>query len=140
MELTDLKPRLRETEVLSLLSESVWNPTAEKLEGIVCGYLSNDSLLIFGIETEGRLAGCAGVDLTDRLRGVLHHVAVHPAFRLRGAGRMMIDEIRRRTGVRELEAETDGDAVGFYGKCGFAIEDLGEKYPGTRRYRCVLKG
>ncbi|PFE51898.1 GNAT family N-acetyltransferase, partial [Bacillus cereus] len=38
-----------------------------------------------------------------------------------------------------IEAETDKEAVGFYKKCNFKIESLGEKYPGIERFYCYLE-
>lgn len=33
-------------------------------------------------------------------------------------------------------AETDDEAVGFYRKCDFEVNNLGEKYPNVIRYEC----
>jgi hypothetical protein len=38
-----------------------------------------------------------------------------------------------------FEAETDADAVDFYRAIGFAVENLGERYPGVERRRCRLE-
>ena len=41
--------------------------------------------------------------------------------------------------LKYLVAETDADAIGFYQCCGFAVESLGELYPGVERFRCTLE-
>ncbi|MDP2859713.1 MAG: hypothetical protein Q8P50_17310 [Bacillota bacterium] len=51
----------------------------------------------------------------------------------------MLRELATRHGYRRLYAETDGEAVGLYVKCGFRIESLGEKYPGVERFLCTLE-
>jgi ribosomal protein S18 acetylase RimI-like enzyme len=55
-------------------------------------------------------------------------------------GRQLVRGVGARFPGATLEAETDGDAVGFYRRIGFGIESLGEKYPGRARFRCVLHG
>lgn len=42
--------------------------------------------------------------------------------------------------LHHLDAETDADAVDFYRRCGFAVESLGERYPGVERFRCTWEG
>ena len=49
----------------------------------------------------------------------------------------MLNEIAVVLGLIRLIAETDQEAVGFYRKCGFKVESLGELYPGVERFRCV---
>jgi len=63
---------------------------------------------------------------------------VIPELRLRGIAKEMIDCVIDKHKIKTLFAETDMDAVGFYRKCGFSINSLGEKYPGTERYKCVI--
>ena len=67
----------------------------------------------------------------------LLHIAVVPARRGEGFGRLLIDLLMQGQGLRELVAETDADAVGFYRSCGFSIASLGEKYPGAERFLCT---
>ncbi|PTX64852.1 hypothetical protein C8P63_10170 [Melghirimyces profundicolus] len=45
-------------------------------------------------------------------------------------GRKIIREWILEEGMREVTAETDRDAVGFYRRLGFEIRSLGERYPG----------
>jgi hypothetical protein len=55
-----------------------------------------------------------------------------------GIGREMVEHARPAYGKRSLTAETDHEAVGFYERCGFAIQSLGELYPGVERFQCTL--
>lgn len=126
-------------EFFSIVAHSLYLPDDAKLRAVAEQYAADGYKKMAGYFIDGRLAGCAGVDLTDPETAVLHHLAVDPAFRHRGIGRKMIEQIMEQYSVKLLEAETDGDAVGFYRNCGFEIEDLGEKYPGVTRYLCIYK-
>jgi len=66
----------------------------------------------------------------------IRSIAVAPAWRHRGLGRTLLDSLAGRAGASMVVAETDDDAVGFYRRCGFAIEDAPPKF-GRPRYWCV---
>ena len=51
----------------------------------------------------------------------------------------MLRQLCAKLMLKQLTAETDADAVGFYQRCGFEVESLGELYPGAERFRCTLK-
>lgn len=131
---------IKEGNLPSLMSCCIFEPDPAKLDAIVERYRSDSNLTMLGCSMNGRLAGCAGVDLKAPGKTVLLHLAVDPLYRGQGVGRKMIGELMVQLSIRLLEAETDGDAVGFYRNCGFFIESLGEKYPGVVRYRCTLAG
>jgi len=71
------------------------------------------------------------------------HIAVDKARRARGdgtgqgIGRCLVEHAATELAGRTLVAGTDSDAVGFYRKCGFHVVALGQKYPGTDRFRCT---
>lgn len=67
---------------------------------------------------------------------ILTAIGVAVSHRGRGLGRRLLREVERTIDDDWIEAETDDDAVGFYRSCGFAVESLGEKYPGVERFRC----
>ena len=92
---------------------------------------------MLGIEQDGELAGCIGVELSADGCAVIHNIATAVEFRERGFGRAMIAAVVEQFQLRQLVAETDVDAVGFYRRCGFEITSLGERYPGVERFRCV---
>jgi hypothetical protein len=41
--------------------------------------------------------------------------------------------------LKNVEAETDREADGFYRACGFTVHSLGEKYPGVERFQRIKK-
>ena len=63
---------------------------------------------------------------------------VAPDWRSRGLARGLIDALAERMGAEQVVAETDDDAVGFYRRCGFSVEDAPPKF-GRPPYWCVRK-
>jgi len=90
--------------------------------------------------SEGRVVGTLISELRDDGSIEIINVATTHDMERQGVGRSMVSYLLARSRGRPICAETDGDAVGFYRSLGFAIESLGEKYPGTVRYRCVSMG
>ncbi|PGM91460.1 GNAT family N-acetyltransferase [Bacillus cereus] len=83
--------------------------------------------------------GCIGIELIHTNRARICHIAVSKKYRNQGIALQMIKEIIRKHELTYIEAETDKEAVGFYKKCNFKIESLGEKYPGVERFYCYLE-
>lgn len=83
--------------------------------------------------------GCIGIVLIHTNRARMCHIAVDEKYRNQGIALQMIKEIIREYELTYNEAETDTEAVGFYKKCNFKIESLGEKYPGIERFNCYLE-
>ncbi len=83
--------------------------------------------------------GCIGIALIHTNRARICHIAVSKKYRNQGIALQMIKEIIRKYELTYIEAETDKEAVGFYKKCNFKIESLGEKYPGIERFYCYLE-
>jgi ribosomal protein S18 acetylase RimI-like enzyme len=63
-------------------------------------------------------------------------IAVASAWRGRGLGRTLIKALAERARAKRVVAETDDAAVGFYRRCGFAVEEAPPKH-GRARYWCV---
>lgn len=124
----------------SVVAHSLYQPDEAKLRAVAGLYATGGNHRMAGYLMDGKLVGCAGVDLSEPDRAVLHHLAVGPAHRGFGIGRKMIEGLMAMFSIQCLEAETDGDAVGFYRRCGFAVTNLGEKYPGVARYSCIKHG
>jgi ribosomal protein S18 acetylase RimI-like enzyme len=83
------------------------------------------------------VVGVLGLDAPHGSTAAVRALAVDPHHRFAGIGRALIHAARGPT-VLTLIAETGSEAVGFYRACGFEVADLGERYPGVRRFRCVL--
>ncbi|TMK21572.1 MAG: GNAT family N-acetyltransferase [Actinobacteria bacterium] len=133
MNLIDLRGRQDEPAVRRVLEQS--HGSTEALEEACAHYRSGEWTFIGWQEGEEILA-CAGAEqLTGGTIGI-RSIAVAPAWRHRGLGRTLLDSLAGRAGASMVVAETDDDAVGFYRRCGFAIEDAPPKF-GRPRYWCV---
>lgn len=80
-------------------------------------------------------ADCRG---TIRRVEVLH-IATDPHWERQGVGAALVEWGRAEHPGDLIEAETDGDAVGFYRSIGFDIESLGQLSPGVERFRVLLR-
>ena len=138
--LTDLAARL-ETDAVRALLLAFGYPAvsaAAQADRITAEYHHHPQQPILGAEHDDELLGLIGLRLETQHTGIIRHIVVHPAWRRHGVSWATICAIRERFGLHTLIAETDWDAVDFYRRCGFAVESLGEIYPGTERFRCVL--
>lgn len=133
MSLVDLRKRVDEPRVAALVEES--HSSAASAERALENYRSERFILI-GWEESCELIGCVGVERAASELFV-RSLAVAPEHRRRGVGRVLVDALGDvSTGTDRLIAETDGDAVGFYERCGFRIERAPSRR-GRHRYRCT---
>ena len=133
MDLIDLAGRQDEPAVRTVLEKS--HGSAEALEE-ACAHYRSGAWPFIGLSEGHEILACAGA---ERLGGGtigIRSIAVAPRWRDRGLGRMLLDAIAERLGADRLVAETDDDAVGFYRRCGFTVEDAAPKF-GRARYWCV---
>ena len=125
-------------EVQAVLSCCVWQPDDERMSGVLAEYHKDYNQHLYGFLLDDRVAGCIGIRLNGAGRAQIRHIAVHPDYRLCGIAKKMVQRVCAQWSLRYLHAETDDAAVGFYDRCGFSVDDLGEKFPGVRRYQCEL--
>lgn len=144
MHLIDLKPRLESLDVQDLLYELVgWRDddalNRAALERSSAAYRQDASQHLYGTFREGRLAGLIGLETAASPHLHIRHLVVYPAYRGTGVGRELIEAVWNSLKPVRLSAETDASAVGFYRRCGFSAQSLGEKYPGVERFLCLLE-
>ena len=133
MNLIDLRGRQDEPAVRRVLEQS--HGSTEALEE-ACAHCRSGEWTFIGWQEGEEILACAGAEqLTGGTIGI-RSIAVAPAWRHRGLGRTLLDSLAGRAGASMVVAETDDDAVGFYRRCGFAIEDAPPKF-GRPRYWCV---
>ena len=123
----------------AVLAHAMWEPTKEKVARVINEVYARDETALYGLIYEDDVFGVIGIRWLSDEEAELLHIAVDEHSRRRGLGRRMLNEVLAKERVQTLVAETDRDAVGFYQKCGFAVEPLGEKYPGVERFRCTLR-
>lgn len=73
------------------------------------------------------------------LRVELLHIATDPSWERQSIGAALVAWVQAEHPGDPIEAETDGDTVGFYRSSGFDIASLGQLYPGVERFRVVLR-
>ncbi len=134
----DLKPQLDNSSVRELLSFCVGSSTPNKLETICEQYRSDKTRYLLGIEKNGQVIACLGIQIEQEHQAVIRCIAVMPTHRHQRIGEMLIKQASALFRLKSMTAETDIEAVGFYKYCGFEIISLGEVYPGTERFWCVL--
>ena len=125
------------SEVKALLALAVGHPTIEKLAYLMDEFYVSKGRAIFISSNNGKISGVIGIDYTDRPRGFITHIAVHPDARKKGIASRLINHATTTLELSELEAETDLDAVSFYSACGFETKELESPYAGVRRFRCL---
>jgi N-acetylglutamate synthase-like GNAT family acetyltransferase len=131
--LIDLGGRQDEPAVLSVLERSHGSPGA--LQEARAHYGSREWVFI-GWEEADEIVACAGAERLSSDTIGIRSIAVADGWRNRGLGRALLDELARRTEAKRIVAETDDDAIGFYRRCGFTVDDAPPKF-GRPRYWCV---
>lgn len=119
-----------------ILGTALYRPTPEKLDALLASVYAVAETQLFGLATEEGIVAIIGIRSEGMFKAEVLHIAVAESYRGRGYGRRIMDLVAHTEGLMELHAETDCDAVGFYDRCGFSVESLGEKYPGVERFLC----
>lgn len=88
-----------------------------------------------GLQEGGNLVACVVTSERADDALVIEAIAVVPERRGLGLGRSIIETLR--DGSRTLVVEASEDSVGFFRRCGFAVESAGGT-PYRRRYVCAL--
>lgn len=127
---------LLSADAVAILSQAVGGTArSTRSAARVARLLRQDSTLT-GWEQEV-LVAVACLQVQDGV-GRLEAIAVDPSRWGRGYGRQLLDALPRCFALRQVSAQTDGDAVEFYRKCGFNVVSSGESHPGIVRYECTL--
>ncbi|MGE6590295.1 GNAT family N-acetyltransferase [Bacillus mycoides] len=119
--------------ILNVLQYAV-GPSEISLKKAVLFYKSNKGTL-YKYEEKA----CIGIEVIGATKARICHIAVASKYRNHGIAFQMVKEIIEMYQLTYIEAETDGEAVGFYKGIGFQIESVGEKYPGIERFYCYLE-
>ncbi|WP_194289776.1 GNAT family N-acetyltransferase [Nocardia macrotermitis] len=102
-------------------------------------YRTNCATVLLALIAHAHPIGIAGYEL-NHTTITLRHIATAAQHRRTGTARHLLTEIRSRHPNSDLTAETDADSLPFYLAIGFTATSLGEKYPGTERFRVHLPG
>ena len=135
----DIKARIKSPEIMRLVSYYKYSPSKASIGSLTDSYISDSDIFIYGCIIQDKTVGIIVLRREPTASAEIVGIAVSPENRNLGIGRKMIEYVIKNCGYHTITAETDDDAVGFYRKCGFKIEDLGYKYQDTKRYKCTLE-
>ncbi len=131
----DIKEIITEPYILKLLALSVFNPTEERLLNRAKKYQENENTNIYAYKDNGEHKGIVIFKIVNNSATILD-ISVKPEFQGQGIGSKLIDFIFNSFNVDNITAETDDDAIGFYKKYGFTVDDTKVEF-NTKRYTCV---
>ena len=134
----DLKSTLDDPLLIEILSHAIY-PDPDRIERALGAYRSRDDLVLRGLQVDGRLVGCIGLELLGDRSATIRHIAVATDKRGMGVGRALVERALAEFRLDRVDAQTDRDAAGFYRRLDFALTSLGEQYPGVERFHCVLE-
>lgn len=136
MTLVRLDPRQMGASAMDILGNAVFQPTVERMNGILDGVYGRGDAMLYGLALDQDVVAVAGIRRVSETAAELLHIAVKSSERRNGIGRQLVKLVIQEENLEELVAETDRDAVDFYRRCGFAVWSLGEKHAGVERSRC----
>src|SRR5258708_5518625 len=110
MRVVDLKPRVTDPAIRTLLAYPVGYPTTEKVDRVIQSFTTTPARGLLGFEREGKVCGYVGYEVAEPGHAVIHYIAVEPAARGQGIGRLMVEWILTTEAVGTVSAETDRKA------------------------------
>ena len=122
----------------AVYADCLYLPTEEKYQRKMQAYLQEPDTKIFGCFCESTLKGLLVLTRFPQDTAELVGISVEKTARKQGIGRFMLQQVAECCALRRITAETDDDAVAFYRKTGFAVENRTEYYDGqpVTRYQC----
>ena len=140
----DFKELFDKNEILStynIYKACMYVPTEEKFEKKIDDFLQGGNAKMFACLYGQEIKGVVLISFLESGVVQINGIAVDLPMRRMGLGSYMIKSIMRIFEPSSIIAETDKDAVSFYKKCGFSIDEFVEKYGGEMvvRYTCELR-
>lgn len=123
------------TEIKSLLSESIGNPTANKISAILNNYQDQNKYLYIA-KINNKIVAIIGIQL-EQYQIIISHIAVDRKFRKLKIATSLINYLKSIYQNLPIIAETDKEAVEFYRKNNFICTSFYGPY--NLRYNCVLR-
>jgi ribosomal protein S18 acetylase RimI-like enzyme len=119
------------------IKDAFFEPTEDKVERMLSDYLNGTGKELYGYYSGEKLVGIAAITCGSSI--TIDRIGIAPDERGRGLGSQFV-RFLRDTKKKDVVAETDAGAVGFYEKCGFGIAKIIKVYGGEERVRfaCIL--
>ena len=137
----DVRQRIQEAEVISLIraaaaaiyGENCARGLARAAE-VATEYERSKQLHMWGIEQDSKVTGIIGVEPMPAGKLIIRDLAVASELRRKGAGRSMIEFVRRHYRPKVVSGHTWSGALEFYVRCGFTTCEDGALPSGKPRY------
>lgn len=138
-QIVEVKSMLKNRELLSVLAESVYNPTKERLISRADRYIISPNTAVYANKESDTYKGIIVIGISNISVIEILDIADSSSFQKSGIGSSLINHCINMFHPNKIIAETDDDAVEFYKKFGFDILTLGDKYGvGITRYQCTF--
>ena len=125
-------------EIYNIYSACMFEPTFDKFKLKTEQMQNNSSVCVYGYFLNEKIIGIISTQETDKVIEIIG-IAVDIKERHSGVGTNLIDYVKDKT-QKPIIAETDSDAVMFYKKYGFHIEEknVSKSNISYSRYVCTL--
>lgn len=134
----DIKDIFSAKEVYNVYSACMFKPTYEKFKTKSLSFQNDFLISTFGYFFEDKIIGVIVVQETKNTIEIIG-ISVINEKRHSGVGTKLINHIRENT-IKQIIAETDSEAVGFYKKYGFNVKEhtVSKADETYTRYLCCL--
>jgi len=131
----NIKNTMDNPTVRKIIAYAAFDGSPEGVAKTVGKYQSDPKLLFYAWVENDTILGICGYEIHDS-KIEIHLIAVDENTRSRGIGGAMVTALQNKY-AKDIEAETDDDAVNFYRKRGFTTREFIHERRG-KRHTCVL--
>ena len=126
-------------EAYMLYAPCMYQPKYDDFKIQMEELLNDHSVRVYVCEDRGKKSGIMVLKFSDSTAEIIG-IATSEKLRSQGIGRHLLQFVMESERLERINAQTDDDSVGFYRKCGFALEKIIVDYPdgSVVRYNCVL--
>ena len=134
----NIKDILCSEEIYNIYSACMFEPTFDKFKLKTEQMQKDSSVSVYGYFSNEKIIGVISTQETDKTVEIIG-IAVDTKKRNSGIGTKLIDYVKDKSS-KPIIAETDSDAVMFYKKYGFDIEEkiVSKSNISYSRYVCTL--
>ncbi|MBO7275476.1 MAG: GNAT family N-acetyltransferase [Clostridia bacterium] len=140
LKLVELTDKNDVCEIYDIYKHCMFMPTEEKFNKKVDQFLNDNSVKIFACFSKDTIQGVIVISFVEQYEIEIIGIATSLSARGKGVGSFMIHRVVTNFSLLSVYVETDNDAVGFYRKNGFTINEFSAVYNGETviRYKCKL--